>query len=214
MNARSGLLACALLSVIGAGVAWYAWTAPDAGMPPAADETTFDPTSSPAPPQARALPSPSPTEASRSFDSSVEAVTAGPEGEAVHASPDDAAPVAAATAPDAAEQAADELMREMAATTYREQGSPYVDYLLSNGLARTDAERLIERGFRDAVGCSVAAMRGQAEAEGVPFDTVLYAVAAMFHQGDGPLLRGVIDMDAVRAEIAKQQTGDAAAPTA
>ena len=88
-------------------------------------------------------------------------------------------------------------MREMAATAYREQGSRYVAYLVASGLAPADAERLVERGFRDAAECSFDAMRAEAEAESVPFDTVLYALEAMFYNGDGPLLRGVIDMEAV-----------------
>ena len=183
MNVNKLLLAGGLLAIVGVGVVWYAGERPEPSPTAAAAETTFDSPSAPAEP--RAL-TPS------SLRQSVEALPASPSTDAEGAAPD------TAPAQDAESRAIDELKREMTTSAYREQGGLYVDYLVSNGLARADAERLIGRGFRDAVECSFEAMRAEAEAEGVPFDTVLYAVEAMLHQGDGPLLRGVIDMDAVR----------------
>jgi hypothetical protein len=197
MSARHGILPGTLVAIVVAGVLWYASKDPEADGPSpatAADETTFDSRSQSMLPRSDTLPArpPASSPSAPSSDASVEAMPAGTRIDAGVAVPE------APPSPDAAERATEQLMREMATSTYREQGGLYVDYLVSNGLAGADAERLVERGFRDAVGCSFDAMRAQAEAEDVPFDTVLFAVAAMLHQGDGPLLRGVIDMDAVR----------------
>lgn len=99
------------------------------------------------------------------------------------------------TSPD---RAAEELMLEMAAVTYRRQGERYVDYLVSSGVAPSDGRRIVEQGFRDAVACSFEAMRAQAELESVPFDDVLYAIRAELYGGDGPLITALIDFEAVR----------------
>lgn len=201
MNVNKLLLAGALLAIVGVGVAWYATDASRPGMPSSATaipETTSDSPSQPTHEAQAQAPSPRATGASRPSPATPapDANSAAPEAAAEAEAAKEAAPETSQPQ-DARQRATEELMREMVATAYREQGSRYVDYLVSSGLARVDAERLVERGFRDTVECSFDAMRAEAEAESVPFDTVLYAVEAMFYNGDGPLLRGVIDMEAV-----------------
>lgn len=85
----------------------------------------------------------------------------------------------------------------MAVVAYEQQGGRFVDYLVSQGLARADSENVIRGAFRDAAVCSLDAFRAEAKAQSVPFDTVLYALEATLHNADGPNIRALIDLEAV-----------------
>lgn len=91
-----------------------------------------------------------------------------------------------------------ELVRTMEESGYARMGETYVDYFVASGLSPSDSERVVRQGIHDASLCSIDAMREEALAQSVPFDTVLYALEAALHDADGPLLTAVLDMQAVR----------------
>lgn len=106
-----------------------------------------------------------------------------------------------------------ELRRQMVEQSYARLGSVLVDELVARGLARVDGERVVRRLFDDNAHCLFDALRLEADAQSVAYDTVLDAIQADLHETDGPLLGAVIDMAAVQSRAtpcgltAAQQAG-------
>lgn len=112
------------------------------------------------------------------------------------------APVVAtpAMAPPARDDGTAALAVSMAERWQSLVGRRYVAYLAEQGLARTDAERIVAALALEVADCGLEAMRAQAQAQQVPFDDVLNALEAQLHDADGPPLTAVLDMRAVALE--------------
>lgn len=195
-------LAAALLVTIAIGAFWFRFAAPR-GRTPAepALRTSTDALSASAeapfaPAGRAAVPSTTPSAAGPSPTTSARTVPDGPSRPSPSAAETRAA--SAAQSRDARKaRAVDDLAADLAAVGYEQQGARFVDYLVSRGLSAADAENVIRTALRDGATCSLDAMRAQAEAESVSFDTVLYALDSMLNNGDGPFLRALIDLEAV-----------------
>jgi hypothetical protein len=87
-----------------------------------------------------------------------------------------------------------ELRAEAAEQSYESLGDVLVDHLVARGLAPSDAERVVRRLMNDSVGCLFDALRVEADAQSVDYDSVLDALQANLHATDGPMLAGLLDM--------------------
>jgi hypothetical protein len=95
-----------------------------------------------------------------------------------------------------------ELLAQVAERSYTDSGGVFVDHLVARGLARTDSERVVEQFFNDAVACLFSALRSEADAQSVAYDSLLDAIEVDLHDADGPLLGALIDMRAVANRVA------------
>jgi hypothetical protein len=124
-----------------------------------------------------------------------------------------AAPLPRAAEPAGTRSTEAELRARAAEESYARMGDVFVDYLVTRGLARVDADRVVRRFFDDSQRCLFDALRVEADAQAVAYDSVLDAIEADLHQTDGPLLGAVIDMRAVQNRVmpcsltAAQQAG-------
>jgi hypothetical protein len=95
-----------------------------------------------------------------------------------------------------------ELLAQVAERSYTGSGGVFVDHLVARGLARTDAERVVQQFFNNAVGCLFRALRAEADAQSVAYDSLLDAIEVDLYDADGPLLGALIDMRAVANRVA------------
>lgn len=94
------------------------------------------------------------------------------------------------------------LRSKMADETHSRLGGALVDEIVARGLARSDAERVVRRFVVDSVDCLLRALRSEADAQSVAYDSILDALEAELYDADGPLLTAVIDMQAVQTRAA------------
>jgi hypothetical protein len=128
-----------------------------------------------------------------------------------------AAPTAAAAArpsePTGMRRSEAELRAQATQASYARVGSALVDYLVERGLARVDGEPVVRRFLEDSTSCLFDALRVEAGAQSVAYDSVLDALEAELYDTDGPLLGALLDMRAVVnriapcAQTAAQQAG-------
>jgi hypothetical protein len=95
-----------------------------------------------------------------------------------------------------------ELRARAAEVSYAQIGGVLVDHLVARGVARADGELIVRRFFADNMVCLFDALRLEADAQSVAYDSVLDALEAQLHDTDGPLLGGVIDLAAVGNRVA------------
>ena len=95
-----------------------------------------------------------------------------------------------------------DLRTRAAEESYTRIGSALVDYLVERGLARADSEPVVRRFLEDATGCLFDALRVEADAQAVAYDSILDALEAELYDTDGPLLAALIDMRAVLDRVA------------
>jgi hypothetical protein len=106
-----------------------------------------------------------------------------------------------------------ELRARASEETYARIGDVLVDHLAARGLSRPDAEPVVRRFIDDNLRCLFDALRAEADAQAVSYDSVLDAVEADLYDTDGPLLGAVIDVRAVQSRgsacslTAAQQAG-------
>lgn len=92
-------------------------------------------------------------------------------------------------------------------------GGALIDHLVERGLAPADGERVVRRFFADEVRCLFDALRVEADAQSVSYDSVLDGLEAGLYDTDGPLLAAVIDLRGVQDRVmpcaltAAQQAG-------
>jgi hypothetical protein len=111
-----------------------------------------------------------------------------------------AAPINAATAPRA--PTAEALLEEVARRAYARVGGAIVDELVAHGLAQSDAERAVRRLFDGSARCLFDALRSEAQATSVAYDSLLDALDAELHDADGAPLAALIGLTAVQARAA------------
>ena len=90
-----------------------------------------------------------------------------------------------------------ELQAQMVEKLYAEEGAASIDYLVAHGLERSDAERIVRKASEDSVACFFEALRLEADAQSVQFDSVLNAIEATQLDTDGPELGAIVDLEAV-----------------
>lgn len=95
-----------------------------------------------------------------------------------------------------------ELFERIDEESYAKGGGIFVDHLVKRGLARSDAERIVRESIRESTACLRDALRLEAEAQFVDYDTVLNAIESALEDADGPFLWSVIDLTAVQARAA------------
>jgi hypothetical protein len=95
-----------------------------------------------------------------------------------------------------------ELFERIDEESYAQGGGMFVDHLVSRGLARSDAERIVRDSVRESTACLRDALRLEAEAQTVDYEAVLYAIESALEDADGPFIWSVIDMTAVQARAA------------
>ena len=95
-----------------------------------------------------------------------------------------------------------ELFDRIDEESYAKGGGVFVDHLVERGLARSDAERIVREAIRESTVCLRDALRLEAQAQGVDYDAVLYALESTLADGDGPFLWTVIDLAAVQSRAA------------
>jgi hypothetical protein len=106
-----------------------------------------------------------------------------------------------------------ELRGRVAEGTYARFGDVLVDHLVARGLSQPDGELVVRRFFEDNARCLFDAVRAEADAQSVPYESVLDAFEAELYDADGPLLGGLIDLRAVQDRVvpcalaAMQQAG-------
>jgi hypothetical protein len=94
-----------------------------------------------------------------------------------------------------------EIVATAAEESYARLGGFFVDHLVARGLARPDGERVVRRFVDDSVDCLFDALRLEADAQAVDYESVLDAMEANLHATDGPLLAGLLDMAAVAQRV-------------
>jgi len=95
-----------------------------------------------------------------------------------------------------------ELQAQLAAASNARIGGLLVEHLVEHGLALSDAELVVHRFFDDGATCFFDALRAEAAAQSVDYDSVLDAIEAELYDSDGPLLPAVIDLRAVVDRVA------------
>jgi hypothetical protein len=106
-----------------------------------------------------------------------------------------------------------ELRARVTEESYARIGGALVDYLVGRGLARADGEPVVRRFLDDNMRCFFDALRAEADAQSVSYDSLLDALEAELYDTDGPLLGALIDMRAVLNRVvpcgltAAQQAG-------
>jgi hypothetical protein len=106
-----------------------------------------------------------------------------------------------------------ELRNRAVDESYARVGDVLVEHLVARGLAHADAEPVIRRFLEDNQRCLFDALRIEADARSVAYDSVLDAMEAELYDTDGPLLGALLDMSAVQARAmpcglaAAQQAG-------
>ncbi len=92
-----------------------------------------------------------------------------------------------------------DLERQLAESMYAQTGGSVVDYLVTRGLARSDSELVVRKGFADVAACSFDALRTESAIQSVSYDAVLNAAEAILHDADGPEISALMDVRAVQA---------------
>lgn len=96
----------------------------------------------------------------------------------------------------------DALRKEMAQNAYAGLGGAIVDELVAHGLAQSDAERTVRRFFDGSASCFFEALRSEADARSIAYDSLLDALDAERHDADGAPLAALIDLTAVTVRAA------------
>jgi len=95
-----------------------------------------------------------------------------------------------------------ELRERAGEDSYARVDDVLIEHLVSRGLARPDGERVVRRFLDENVGCLFDALRVEAGAQAVAYDSVLDALEADLYDSDGPWLAALVDMRAAQARAA------------